>query len=224
MGQLIIDDPHGFDTVFSADPVSPAGPYLREYQPRSLEDLYEIGVIPKHVSIDTLRQARKHGLQAGARYMNISSPTVRNLPAETRKQYVEARSNTASREASVRATAEALITQHGFGAEQADLLARKAHSFDEYVKETIPLRFVSVLLADDLIVRTPLVIDASIQSLKAKAVIIHRAGEIRAKGSYFLLECNSVQGEGLWFHGSEFFGSQYQGISRAQLQALQRGT
>ena len=58
MGQLIIDDPHGFDTIFSTDLVSPAAPYLREYHPRSLEDLYEIGVIPKHVPIDVLRKAK----------------------------------------------------------------------------------------------------------------------------------------------------------------------
>jgi hypothetical protein len=200
MAQLVIDDPHGFDTVFSTDPMSPARPYLKEYQPRSLEDLYDIGIIPKHVSIEALRQARKVGLQAGAHYMNIASSAVHNMPAQARRQYVEARSNTVAREASVRATAEALATHHGYGADQADLLARKAHSLDDRVKETTALRFISVLLSDDLIVRTPLVIDASIQSLKAKAVVIHRNGDIRARSRYFLLECNTIQGEGLWWH------------------------
>ena len=92
-----------------------------------------------------------------------------------------------------------LVTQHGYGAEQADLLSRKAHSVHEDVKEIISQPFISVRLADDLIVKTRLVINSSIQSVKARAVVIHKSGEIKAEGGYFLLECDSIQGEGLWW-------------------------
>lgn len=201
MAQFVVDDPHGFETIFSTDPTSRASPYLREYHPQSLEDLYDIGVIPKHVPVHVLREAKKAGLHAGARYMNIDSPTVRNLPTEARRQYVEAQSNTSAREISVRATAAVLVAQHGFAVGEADLLARKAHTFGESdrVNPNRPVPFYSVLLADDLVVKTRLVIQSSVQCITAKAVIIHRSGEIRIEGTYFLLRCDSIQGEGYWF-------------------------
>lgn len=200
MGQIVINDPHGFDTIFSTAPESPAHPYIREYRPQSLEDLYDIGVIPKHVPLDSLQKARKVGLQAAAaNYVRISSATVRDMPVEARRQYVEASSNTMAHAASVRATAQILVTQNGYAQEQADFLALKAHSFDDTVKQNVPFPFVSVLLADDLIVKTRLVVDSSIDSITAKAVIIHRTAEIVPKGKYFLLKCNSIQVEGFWW-------------------------
>src|SRR4051794_6199976 len=70
MGQIVIDDPRGFKTVYSTDYDSPARNYIREYQPKNLEDLYNIGVIPKHVSIEHLRTAREVGLRASTPYID----------------------------------------------------------------------------------------------------------------------------------------------------------
>lgn len=198
MGTLTIDDPHGFDTVLSTDPKSPAAPYLRKYNLRVWEDLYEIGVIPKHVPIDVLRAARNVGLQASASYMTVAGPTVFNLPVEARRAYVEARNKTTMRETAVRATAAALVTQHGYAAAEAKSLADKVHGLDRNDQALVPA-FMAVLLADDLIIRSPLVIDSSIHSVTAKAVVIHRAGEIRALGRYFLLRCDSIHGETSWW-------------------------
>jgi len=199
MRQVVIDDPNGFETVFSTNPMSPAAPYLREYRPRSLEDLYDIGIIPKHVPVETLRTAREVGRQAGGRHMDIASPAVHNLPAWQRRQYVEARSNTMARDASLRAMAGMLITQHGYEAAEAALLANKVYSFDATGVEEAPIQaFMAVLLDADLIVRTPLVIHSNIHSIMAKSVVIYRTGEIRAEGGYFLLVCDSIRGEFSW--------------------------
>jgi hypothetical protein len=59
--------------------------------------------------------------------------------------------------------------------------------------------FIALLLPDDLIVKTPLVIDSTIQSVTAKDVHIFRAGSIRPLSSYFLLTCQSIRGEGFWW-------------------------
>ena len=205
MGQIIIDDPHGFETRFSTQPESIAAPYIRRYLPQRLEDLYDIGVIPKHVPLDDLRKAREVGLKAGVEFIGVTSRSFAALPLESRKQYVEASSKTKSQEIAVRATAQVLASRHGYSLEHADMLARKAHTFDDRVDVNAPIPFFSVALADDLIVRTPLVIDASIDGLTAKAVVIHQAGEIRAEGRYFLLRCDSFQGEGDWFRTSPYF-------------------
>jgi hypothetical protein len=91
MAQMIIDNKYGFDTVFSSDPSSPAAEYLREYHPRSLEDLYDIGAIPKHVPIEVLRKARDSGLEtARTRYVAMTSSSFRDMPPKTRRQYLEA--------------------------------------------------------------------------------------------------------------------------------------
>jgi hypothetical protein len=108
------------------------------------------------------------------------------------------------RSTALRTTAGTLTAKHGFSAEEADLLARKAHSVDqrgENLGSTVfhPVNFVSLVLPDDLIVKTPLVIDSSVNSLWAKDVHIFRAGSIRPMSSYFLLQCESIRGEGFWW-------------------------
>jgi hypothetical protein len=201
MGQIVIDDKYGFDTVFSTDPTSPAAPYIREYQPSSLQDLYDIGVIPKHVPINVLEAAREAGLKASAGHMRITSPTFRGLPVQAQRQYIQSRSNAIGRENAVRVTTQILVAQHNYSAEEAALLALKAHSVAESVSSVAArsLVFIALLLPDDLIVKTPLVIDSTIQSVTAKDVHIFRTGSIRPLSSYFLLTCQSIRGEGFWW-------------------------
>lgn len=204
MSQIIIDDPNGFETRFSTLPESPAAPYIRRFLPRTLEDLYEIGIIPKHIALQDLEEARDVGVKAGVAFIAVTSRSLGTLPLAERRRYVEASSKARARETSVRATAQVLVSRQGHSVEHADLLARKVHALD-HLDVNAPVPFYSVSLADDLIVRTPLVIDSSIDGLTAKAVVIHKSGEIRAQGRYFLLRCESIQGEGYWFRSSEFF-------------------
>lgn len=202
---ITIDDPHGFETRFSTQPDSMAAPYIRKYFPQRLEDLYDIGVIPKHVPLDDLKKAREVGLKAGVGFIGITSRTFSAMPLETRRQYVEAGSRTKTRETAVRATAQALVSRLGYALESAELLARKAHAFDDRVDADRPVPFYSAALADDLIVRTRLVIDASIDGLIARSIVIHQTGEIRAEGRYLFLRCDSIQGEGFWLRTSPYF-------------------
>jgi hypothetical protein len=104
-----------------------------------------------------------------------------------------------AREASVRVTAEVLARQHGFSVAEADLLARKAHSFAQTTTEVRPFIINGIEILGDLVVKTPLVIDVSIHAITAKAVVIHRSGELRAEGPYLLVKCNSFRGEGFWW-------------------------
>lgn len=202
---ITIDDPNGFDTRFSTQPDSIAAPYIRKYFPQRLEDLYDIGVIPKYVSVDDLKSARELGLKASVAFIGVTSRTFSAMPLESRRQYVEATSKTKSREAAVRATAQVLASRHGYSLEIADSLARKAHTFDDRLHVDKPIPFYSAALADDLIVRTRLVIDASIDGLFARAITIHRTGEIKAESGYFFVRCDSIQGEGLWLRTSPYF-------------------
>lgn len=144
------------------------------------------------------------GRRAGVAFVAVTDRSLGTMPFAQRRQYVEASSRTRSREASVRATAQVLVSRQGHSIEHANLLARKIHALD-HIDVNAPVPFYSVALANDLIVRTPLVIDASIAGLTAKAVVIHQGGEIRAQGRYFLLRCDSIQGGGYWFRTSEFF-------------------
>jgi hypothetical protein len=204
LSQIVIDDPHGFETRFSILPESPAAPYVRRFLPQTLEDLYEIGIIPKHIALRDLKEARDVGLKAGLASITVTNRSLGTLPLAERRRYVEASSEARTRETSVRATAHVLVSRQGHSIEHADLLARKIHSLD-HLDVNAPIPFYSVSLADDLVVRTPLVIDPSIDGLTAKAVVIHQSGEIRAQGRYFLLRCESIQGEGYWFRSSAFF-------------------
>jgi hypothetical protein len=196
---LVIDDPHGFDTVFSTDPSSPAAPFLQEYRPRSIADLYDIGVIPKYLPLTALQSAKDAGLAVGARPVQIDNLSVRNLPAAEQRHYLEAQTSSRRREGAVLITSRMLMAQHGLESAEADLLARKLHSFHDAVNAVASWVFVAVQLPENLVVRTRLIIDPSVHSITANDVLVHKGGEIRALGRYFLVRCTSWRGEGFWW-------------------------
>ena len=101
----------------------------------------------------------------------------------------------------VQATADHLMTTLRIDSTHANLLALKAHSIDA-AHTTISADkkpFVySLQLQDDLVVKSRLIVAASITIIRARSVLIHRTGEMRMRGSYLLLQCDSIYGPGLW--------------------------
>jgi hypothetical protein len=204
MGQLIIDHPQGYDTIFSNEKDSPAYPYLREHPaPQSVDDLYELGVIPKSISKDVIHEAHAAGASARSRYLRITDQTIFSAPPTAQRRLAEARLNTLARDQMVRATADHLIATLHIDSAHANLLALKTHSIDA-AHATSAGKFVySLKLQDDLVVKSRLIVAASITIIRARSVLIHRTGEMRMRGSYLLLECDSIYGPGLWEYLSD---------------------
>ncbi len=200
MTQVVIDDPDGFETVYSSDSSSPAAPYIKEYKPQSFEDLYDIGVIPKHVHLKHLRKARDTALAASHPYINLSSVEGRSQAGERRQ--IEARSRSLVVDSTASVMARVLVGRYGYGPPEAMLLSRKVLSFESKLFDRVPA-FIAVNLSDfeDLLIKTPLVIDGTVHALMARNVIIYKTGRVHLKGSYFLLRCDSFKGEQLWFDG-----------------------
>jgi hypothetical protein len=200
MAQVVIDDPDGFETVYSSDSTSPAAPYIKEYNPRSFEDLYDLGVIPRHVHLKHLRKARDIALAASRPYINLS--TVEGIPQFEQRRQIEARSHSLVIDSTANAMARALAGRYGYEPSEEMLLSRKVLSFESELFERVPA-FIVVNLSDfeDFLIKTPLVIDGTVHALMARNVIIYRTGKVRLEGSYFLLRCDSFKGEQLWFDG-----------------------
>jgi hypothetical protein len=210
MGQLIVDHPQGYDTIFSDEEDSPAYPYLRQHHaPQSLDDLYELGIIPKSISRDAIEEARAAGANAVSRYLRITDQAIFSAPPKAQRPLVEARMNTLARDRMVRATADHLMTALRIDSTHAELLASKAHSINA-ARIAVDKKFVySLQLLDDLVVKSRLIIAASITIIRARSVLIHRTGEMRMRGSYLLLQCDSIYGPGLW----EFLSENVQSVS-----------
>ena len=202
MGQLVIDHPQGYDTVFSPEEDSPAYPYVKQHRaPQSVEDLYELGIIPKSISKDAILEARAAGERANSRYLRVTDRAIFSMAGKTQRALVEARLNSQARSVTVRAAADHLERTLRIDSAQAELLASKAHSIDATHTTVDPHKkpFVySLQLQDDLVVRTRLIVAASITIIRARSVLIHRTGEMRMLGKYMLLQCDSIYGPGLW--------------------------
>jgi hypothetical protein len=127
MGEIVIDDPHGFETVYSTDSSSPAAPYIHEYHPKSIADLFEIGLIPKCVLPEHVHAAYESGQRAGTQYVTLSdsqSPLA-GQSADERRRFVETRSKAAALDTSLQVMASTLVRLGGYPAVQAELIARK---------------------------------------------------------------------------------------------------
>jgi hypothetical protein len=207
MGQLIIDHPQGFDTIFSHEEGSPAFPYVKRHQaPQSIEDLYELGLIPRSVPSEAIHEARAVGQSANSRYLRVTDQAVFSATPRTQRAVVEARLNGQARDTMVRATANHLVRTLRIDDAEALLLASKAHSINPAHATVSPDKkpFVySLQLQDDLVVKSRLIVTASISIIRAKSVLIHRTGEMRMLGSYLLLQCDSIYGPGLWEYLSD---------------------
>jgi hypothetical protein len=202
MGQLVIDHPQGYDTIFSHEEDSPAYPYVKQHlAPQSVDDLYDLGLIAKSIPKDAVYEARSAGQGASERYLRITDHTLFSAAPSAQRALGEARLNVQARHAMVRATADHLVSALRISVAHAELLASKVHSFDT-VRTTVardkkPYVF-SLALQDDLIIKSRLIVAASITLIRARSVLIHRTGEMRMHGQYLLLQCDSIYGPGLW--------------------------
>lgn len=201
MAQLIIDDTHGFETVYSLDPRSPAAPYIDRYSPRGLDDLHELGLIPKYVPLKHLRTARDKALAHSHSYIDFAGADG-GAPMEQRAQS-EARSQSRLIDSAVGVMSRTLVNRNGYDPAEATLLSRKVLAFESNLFAQRPaLTLVIVNLTDrDFLIKTPLVIDQGIHGLIAKDVIIYKRGTLRLQGSYFWLSCRSFRGEQMWYEG-----------------------
>jgi hypothetical protein len=199
LSPITINDPNGFDTIYSTDPSSPAAPFVKEYHPRTIEDLYDIGLIPKHISSEHINEAYSASLSSTAKYMNVDDPIVQFLPVAQRRQFIEGRSASIARNNAVSSASRVLRTKFGYQEQEADLIAKKVLTFvRKDATDPIPGFFV-VELADDLIIKSPLIFDASIQSLVARNVTIYKTGRLRINAGYFLMRCESLQSNNPWW-------------------------
>jgi hypothetical protein len=205
MGEMIIDHPQGYDTIFSNEEDSPAYPYLKQHRaPQSVDDLYELGIIPKSIPRDAIQEARAAGEAANSQYLRITDEAVFASTIKTQRGLVEARLNSQAREAKVQATANHLVSLLRMDRVEAELIASKSHSFSAHDTASQDHAFVySVRLLDDLIVKSRLIVAPSITIIRARSVKIHSTGEMRMKGKYLLLECDSIYGPGVWQYLSE---------------------
>jgi hypothetical protein len=88
---------------------------------------------------------------------------------------------------------------------EAELIASKSHSFSAHdTASQDHAFFYSVRLLDDLIIKSRLVVAPSITIIRARSVKIHSTGEMRIKGKYLLLECDSIYGPGAWQYLSQW--------------------
>ncbi len=136
MTQVVIDDPNGFETVYSSDSSSPAAPYIKEYHPQSFEDLYDIGVIPKHVRVKHLRKARDTALAASHPYISLSA--FEGRPQAEQRRQIEARSRSLVIDSTASVMARALVGRYGYEPSEAMLLSRKVLSFESQLFEKVP--------------------------------------------------------------------------------------
>jgi hypothetical protein len=219
MGCLNIDERHGLQTVLSDDPDSPAAPYVREYQPRSLQDLQQIGIIPKSADLEHLKQARDDALGARA---DVHVHLVPQILAQEANRYPDvqhyARAYNAghARQSVAEAMSAILSTRYRYHPREADLLARKALSLETTLQgKGFEAVWRQIELAEDLFIRSPVVVARTIDSILARDVVIFRNGTLIADGSYLLISCRTLAGESLyWQLLSQTFNPNKQIISR----------
>ena len=201
-GAIVIDAPDGQVTVYAHDPRSPAAPYVREYRPRTIEDLYAIGLIHRSIDIQHV-QAAYQVVQRGTLHTMFipSSAELASLSkthsSSEAERYVLARSRSLTRETAIQEMTRHLTIQFGYGEVEAALTARKVHALPSAGEEVIS-PFFAVELAANLIIKTPLLLDKSINMLVAHNVLIAETGELLLGGRYLLLRCASIKGYTSW--------------------------
>ena len=166
------------------------------YQPATVEDLYEIGAIPKWVKLDDLKKAREAALR-----LDLYSPAVeeevrpiRQRLAATRRllnrreaeYFVEARRRAITTEMQARIAASLLSSP--YGEKQAQLLG------DKIMRIKVTPFYEVYFYPRDLVVETPLILDDTIDMLTARDVYIYSSGRIEVERSHFILHCRRIEG------------------------------
>ena len=200
MACLTIENHHGFQTVFSNDPDSPAAPFVREYHPKSLEELQQLGIIPPFVHLKDIKEAREAALRDR---INVNVSIVPSVLARAESypdasRLAKALNVGIAQQAAAAAMSNILYSHYNYHRAEADLLASKALSVGFPGVALIPV-WRQIELAADLIVQSPVVIASNINALLVRDVVIHRTGELLVQGSYFLLRCRSIAGDTPWW-------------------------
>jgi hypothetical protein len=202
MSSLEIANRHGFVTVLSAGPESPAAPYVREYHPQTLEEMQRIGIIPKHIPLDHLKHARDEALGRVAKVGVLIEPPA--LAAATEfpqaERYAHAVAASRRREAVADAMTTALTSRHEYTSDEAKILAQKTLALEASLTDRMGVSvWRQIEVAEDLLVHSPVLVDRTIQGLVARDVVIFKQGTLVVDGSYLLIRCRSLAGESSWW-------------------------
>jgi hypothetical protein len=179
--------------VFSDSPDSPAAEFLVEERPRSINDLYRLGIIhpavPEEDLLDIQRSLANasvpdvvfsdgnHGVVSSREIEGIAT-----MPVEV----------VMVRDAVRRATS--MLVARGHSPALAKLTAEKGARFISPVRDAFPV-WKEVRLQDlDLEVKGMLFLKRSINALTAINVRFHTYGWIVPESSHFLLTCNEMVG------------------------------
>jgi hypothetical protein len=183
------DDP----VVFSDSPDSPAAEFLVEEQPRSISDLYRLGIIHPSIPEEDLRDIQRslervsmpdvvfsegnHGV--------VSSREIEGMATIPHEVMVV-------RDAINRATS--MLVARGHSPAIAKLTAEKGARFISPFSDAAPV-WKEIRLPDlDLEVRGMLYLKRTINALTAVNVRFHKHGWIIPESSHFLLTCNEMVG------------------------------
>ncbi|MDN4645887.1 hypothetical protein [Arthrobacter sp. PsM3] len=183
------DDP----VVFSDSPDSPAAEFLVEETPRSISDLYRLGIIHPSIPEEDL-----HDIQRSLEHASV--PDV--VFSDGNHGVVSSRKVEGSatiphevvvvRDAVRRATS--MLIARGHSPALAKLTAEKGARFISPVRDAFPVWKEVRLLDRDLEVRGLLFLKRSINALTAGNVKFHKHGWIFPESSHFLLTCNEMVG------------------------------
>ncbi|MBD7994623.1 hypothetical protein H9639_04865 [Arthrobacter sp. Sa2CUA1] len=191
-GTYVIEETHN-PVVFSDSPDSPAADFLVEERPRSIRDLYRLGIIHPAIPEDDLHDIQRsleHSVVPDVVFSEgnhgvVSARTVQGVAAIPPEVVM-------AREVISRATA--MLIARGHPPALARLTAEKGARFISPVRDAFPVwrevRFPNL----DLEVRGLLFLKRSINALTALNVRFHEHGWIFPESSHFLLTCNEMVG------------------------------
>jgi len=182
-----------YPVVFSDSPDSPAAEFLVEERPRSIRDLYRLGIIHPAIpeeDLNDIQRSLEHASVPDVVFSEGNHGVVSSREIEgtaTIPQEV-----VMVRDAVSRATA--MLIARGHSPALAKLTAEKGARFISPVRDAFPLWKEVRLLDRDLEVRGLLFLKRSINALTAGNVKFHQYGWIVPESSHFLLTCNEMVG------------------------------
>lgn len=191
-GTYVIEESHD-PVVFSDSPDSPAAEFLVEERPRSISDLYRLGIIHPAVSEEDLHDIQRSLARAiapdvvfsegnhGVVYQREIEGTT-TIPQEV----------ILVRDAVERATT--MLIARGYSPALAKLTAEKGARFIAPVRDAFPVWKEVRFLDRDIDVRGLLFLKRSLNALRARNITFHTHGWIFPESSYFLLTCNEISG------------------------------
>ncbi|WP_151723860.1 hypothetical protein [Arthrobacter luteolus] len=191
-GTYVVEAAHD-PVVFSESPDSPAAEFLVEERPRSIRDLYRLGIIHPAIPEDDLHDIQRsleHSVVPDVVFSEGNHGVVASRDAEGTATIP--REVVLMREAVSRAAS--MLIARGHPPALARLTAEKGARFISPVRDVFPVwrevRFPNL----DLEVRGLLFLKRSINALTAVNVRFHEHGWIFPESSHFLLTCNEMTG------------------------------